>query len=208
MNHDTPNDTHELPDALRWQLRGLRQDESPAADLWPRIAPRLTPHVDGGLPMPTGAHPPAATDARRWRMPVALAASMLVAIGTLALLRYGGPSPGQSSAFSDDAGFAAATDTATSAGSAAATHGAQSITATTPLALAEAHVLHLEYQGAIRELETRPGAAAANPTLRTLDHSAELILAALRQAPDSTRLLKQLRRTYQRRLDLMRLPLA
>ena len=66
----------------------------------------------------------------------------------------------------------------------------------------------MQYQGAIRELETRPGAAAANPTLRTLDQSAELILAALRQAPDSTRLLEQLRRTYQRRLDLMRLPLA
>lgn len=207
MNHDTRNDTHDLPDALRWQLRGLRQDAAPAADLWPGIAQRLTPNASDAFPTPSGARSPATAATWRWRMPVALAASVLVAVGTLGLLRYGGPSPGQSSSFSDDVGFAAATDSAPSAGAAHTTHSAP-ITADTPLALAEAQALRMQYQGAIRELETRPGAAAANPTLRTLDQSAELILAALRQAPDSTRLLEQLRRTYQRRLDLMRLPLA
>ncbi|WP_052108051.1 anti-sigma factor [Aerolutibacter daejeonensis] len=207
MNHDTHNDTHDLPDALRWQLRGLRQDEAPAADLWPGIAQRLTPHARAAFPAPSGVRPPAAMAAWRWRMPVALAASVLVAVGTLGLLRYGGPSPGQSSSFSDDAGFAAVTDSAFSSDTAHATNNAL-ITADTPLALAEAQALRLQYEGAIRELETRPSAAAANPTLRTLDNSAELILAALRQTPDSTRLLEQLRRTYQRRLDLMRLPLA
>lgn len=207
MNHDIHNDTPDLSDALRWQLRGLRQDEAPAAELWPGIARRLTPHASDAVPAPSGARSPAVTAAWRWRMPVALAASMLVAVGTLGLLRYDGPSPGQSSSFSDDAGFALV-DAATSSGTPQAMHNAQPVTADTPLALAEAQALRLQYQGAIRELESRPGTAAANPTLRTLDHSAELILAALRQAPDSTRLLEQLRRTYQRRLDLMRLPLA
>lgn len=207
MNDDIRNDTHELPDALRWQLRGLRQDEAPAADLWPDIAPRLMPHASTPTLHRLSARSPAATAARRGRVPVALAASMLVAVGTLGLLRYGGPSPEHASSVSDDAGFASAADTATPVGPAPATRNPP-ITGDTPLALAEAQALRLQYEGAIRELETRPGAAAANPTLRTLDHSAELILAALRQAPDSTRLLEQLRRTYQRRLDLMRLPLA
>ena len=30
-----------LPEALRWQLRGLRRDATPQADLWPGIAARL-----------------------------------------------------------------------------------------------------------------------------------------------------------------------
>ena len=38
------DDAGALPDALRWQLRTLRQDTPPARDLWSDIAPRLGPH--------------------------------------------------------------------------------------------------------------------------------------------------------------------
>lgn len=210
MKHDT-HDTHdatELPDALRWQLRALRQDQPPTTDLWPGIAQRLTPQSGDTVSTGWGGQPTATAARQRSRMPVALAASVLVAVGTLGLLRVGGPAPGQSSSFADDAGFPSTPDTARLSATPRAAGNAPPISADTPLALAEAQALRMQYQGAIRELETRPGAAAANPTLRTLDQSAELILAALRQAPDSTRLLEQLRRTYQRRLDLMRLPLA
>jgi hypothetical protein len=67
--NNTP-DHNELPDTLRWQLRALRQDAMPARDLWPGIAARLA------------AQPPARTP-QRWLRPVALAASLVLAIGTV-----------------------------------------------------------------------------------------------------------------------------
>ena len=223
MNHDMHDtaDPAELPDALRWQLRALREEHAPAADLWPRIADRLSPsgREHGAPPVAmspwtsTSPAPPTVhalgNPARRGSsVPVALAASVLVAVSSLGLLRHGGPpAEGQAQAASPRASTADS-PWLPSAGTGTADDGAQHVTTGTPLALAEAEGLRLQYEGAIRELETRPGAAAPNPTLRTLDQSAALILAALRQAPDSTRLLEQLRRTYQRRLDLMRLPLA
>lgn len=213
MNHDTRDihDATELPDGLRWQLRALRQDEAPAADLWTGIAARLTARTGEAAPLPPplpSQASPGVARLRRSRMPSALAASVLVAVGTLGLLRHGGPSPDrQAPALAAPAGTAV-TDGATAAHPAANTLDGRHAAADTPLVLAEAEGLRLQYEGAIRELETRPGTATASPALRTLDQSAELILAALRQAPDSTRLLEQLRRTYQRRLDLMRLPLA
>jgi hypothetical protein len=213
MNRDTHDihDLGELPDALRWQLRAQRQDEAPAADLWPGIAARLTARTGETAPLPFALPFPASKGTawlHRSRMPVALAASVLVAVGTLGLLRHGGPSAdGQTTGTPPLASVSLPAGTPAALGG-AATRDERRITAHTPLALAEAEGLRLQYEGAVRELETRPGGTAPNPTLRTLDQSAELILAALRQAPDSTRLLEQLRRTYQRRLDLMRLPLA
>lgn len=205
MTHDADHshdDTHELPDALRWQLRALRQDQAPTHDLWTGIAPRLAARTDARA---VEVRSPAVPVSPRWRVPVALAASVLVALGTLGLLRYGGPSADQQAALAARAMDARAL-AMTSARDQRAIQ--RPITAGTPLALAEAEGLRRQYEGAIRELEIRPGSNAADAALRTLDQSAELILAALRQAPDSTHLLEQLRRTYQRRIELMRLPLA
>ncbi|MFT3669295.1 MAG: hypothetical protein QM795_12120 [Pseudoxanthomonas sp.] len=66
----TPHDpTPPSDDALRWQLRALRQDTPPARDLWPDIAARLasTPQQ---APAPK----------RRPLAPFALAASLLLAV--------------------------------------------------------------------------------------------------------------------------------
>lgn len=66
----TPHDPTPLSDdALRWQLRALRQDAPPARDLWPDIATRLA-----------SAPQQAATPKRRALAPFALAASVLLAV--------------------------------------------------------------------------------------------------------------------------------
>lgn len=72
------------------------------------------------------------------------------------------------------------------------------------LMLTEAEHMSREYQAAVRELDTQPLPPALAPTLDELDRNAGIILDALRQDPTSPRLLKQLRRTYERRIELMR----
>ncbi len=72
-NQDRPLFDSMLPDALRWELRALRKDVAPAADLWPSIAARIaaTPQV-------------ARTPVRKsWRplLPLATAASLALALG-------------------------------------------------------------------------------------------------------------------------------
>lgn len=71
-DHSTP-DHNELPDTLRWQLRALRQDATPTRDLWPGIASRLATQQPVRRP-------------QRWLRPVALAASLVLAIGTVGWL--------------------------------------------------------------------------------------------------------------------------
>ncbi|KRA53473.1 hypothetical protein ASD77_01955 [Pseudoxanthomonas sp. Root65] len=69
----TPHDPVPLSDdALRWQLRALRQDVPPARNLWPDIAARLA----------TTPQQVTATPARRRQRvaPFALAASVLLAV--------------------------------------------------------------------------------------------------------------------------------
>lgn len=74
------NNTHdnELPEALRWQLRALRRDETPAHELWPGIAARLQ--------APRQAR-------RRWLVPTAIAASLLLVVGVLGRLGDPASSP-------------------------------------------------------------------------------------------------------------------
>ncbi len=67
----TPHDP--LPssdDALRWQLRALRQDTPPSRDLWPGIAAQLAATPQRAVPRPL----------RRRLTPFALAASVLLAV--------------------------------------------------------------------------------------------------------------------------------
>jgi len=67
---NTSDQNHELPDSLRWQLRALRQDAVPSHDLWPGIAARLS------------TQPPVRRP-QRWLRSVALAASLVLAVGTV-----------------------------------------------------------------------------------------------------------------------------
>ncbi len=81
MKHEIPHNdasaTNDgLTDALRWQLRALRRDEMPGADPWPAIAARLT-----GPRAESLATPSARTAGARWGVPVALAATLAIALG-------------------------------------------------------------------------------------------------------------------------------
>ena len=68
----TPHDPTPLSDdALRWQLRALRQDTPPSRDLWPDIAAKLA-----AAPAPTVAP----VRPHRRVAPFALAASVLLAV--------------------------------------------------------------------------------------------------------------------------------
>ena len=69
--HRDPAADGELPDALRFQLRALRRDQPPAADLWPGIAARLQPQVAAPVRAPRP----------RWLAPFAVAATLALAIG-------------------------------------------------------------------------------------------------------------------------------
>ena len=162
------SDQNSFPDPLRWQLRALRQDQVPTTDLWPGIADRLQPR-----------------DARprrqsRWAGGLALAASLLLVVGT--------------------AVWPVATDVPV----ATTQNRAADPALRDGLMLTEAEHMSREYQAAVRELDTQPLPAALAPTLDVLDRNAGIILDALRQDPTSPRLLKQLRRTYERRIELMR----
>ncbi|MCY7354829.1 MAG: hypothetical protein LH470_07100 [Lysobacter sp.] len=93
MNHDnrTPDDT--LPDALRWSLRGLRRDVVPQHDLWSGIAARITE-------TPAAATYTGARYRRRWNgaVPLAIAATVVFAVGIAWQLRSLPPDAGMSPA--------------------------------------------------------------------------------------------------------------
>lgn len=69
---NTPDNNDNLPDALRWQLRALRQEVAPTNDLWPGISARL-----GTQGVAPSRHP------RRWLQPLALAATLVLAVGAV-----------------------------------------------------------------------------------------------------------------------------
>lgn len=166
------SDHNSFPDSLRWQLRALRQDQAPTTDLWPGIAERLQPRDIRSRRQP------------RWVGGLALAASLLLVVGTAVWLK---PAPvGTSVPVAATQGHPA--DPALRDG----------------LMLTEAEHMSREYQAAVRELDTQPLPPALAPTLDEIDRNAGIILDALRQDPTSPRLLKQLRRTYERRIELMR----
>lgn len=67
---NTDDKTTELPDALRWQLRGLRRDAEPRRELWDGIAARIA--------MQPQSRPAAPVASRRRARPFALLATAAV----------------------------------------------------------------------------------------------------------------------------------
>lgn len=166
--------TH-LGDAqLQLALRGLRRDIEPTQDLWPGIAARLSPHTQQAARISRGAW---ARSSSIW--PWALAASLLLAVG---LLAQPGPRAVRPLAV-------------------ASASGDQVNTAALP---AQAQVMTLHYQAALRELNTDGLPASWQPGLQALDHSAAQVQAALRKNPDSPWLMGQLRQIYLRKIALSR----
>lgn len=155
----------ELPDALRFQLRALRQDTPPTNDLWPSIADRLQPQVSAS---PRRRRP-------TWPMPVALAATLAIAVGAVGLWRSGAVAP----------------TGAPASGAAPAT-----------LVQREADGMSRVYQAALQEVAPGRPPVELQPAFDELDRNAAIILDALAHDPDSRLLLEQLRRTYARRLAL------
>jgi len=180
MNPRNPDrDTHDpadnpLPDHLRWQLRELRRDRAPASDLWPDIAALLTPQASRKS---TAFH----AAPRRWALPVALAATIALAIGVVGWQQDLVRAP-----------------------SATPSIAAVPYNAAPSLVQREAAGLTRQYQAALGEIDRVPSdpAPALQPAFDELDRSAQLILAALERDPDSRLLLQQLRRTYSHRLAL------
>ncbi|QDH70833.1 hypothetical protein [Marilutibacter alkalisoli] len=171
IHRDTPfSQPVPLPDTLRWQLRGLRQEHAPGRDLWPGIANRLPPR---------DAIAAAPRRRKRWPAPLAMAASLLLVVGMLVLGR-----PGWDDLRSPD-------NTAPQVADAA--------TAPSPLAR-ETAGLSEQYQAAFREIGPVPDDNPMRPVIDELDRNASQILTALAEQPDSRLLFEQLRRTYARRL--------
>jgi hypothetical protein len=68
----------------------------------------------------------------------------------------------------------------------------------------EARAISDEYQAALRQFDGAPVATPLAPSISELDRSVTQIQSALVADPDSVYLLDQLRRTYERRLELTR----
>lgn len=171
------NEEHrQIGDAeMRMALRGLRRDIEPGQDLWPGIAARLQ-----ALPQQSGKPP--RTSRATWLWPLAMAASVLLAVGVAWQIRP-----------------------LTSA-TAVVPHIAE-ITAPasdTTLVQREADSMTVHYDAALRELAPRALPAGWQPGLDALDRSAIEIRIAMQHDPNSRLLLERLRTTYTRRLVLAR----
>ena len=146
---------------LVWQLRQLPRELEPGRDLWPGIA--------AGIGQPRRA-------ARlRWIAPLAMAASLLLAVGLVYRAQPAVPAG-------------------------PAVDPAQAIART--VVARESRAVTDEYQAALRQFDGAPVPADVAPALRDLDRSVVQIRRAIAADPGSVFLLEQLRRTYALRLDL------
>lgn len=182
---------------LRRALRGLDTGRSPGRDLWPGIAVRLQ---DAGILPATPQRRPAT----RWPLPMALAASLVLAV-LLALPML----PSSPSGVVPNDGSQAVPEPLAGAPAAPmrratpVAHGG----ANSPLQV-QADALTIEYAAALGQLGTRQAPPALAPSLRELDNSAQTIREAMRQDPQAEFLLGQLQRTYARRLRLTQLAMT
>ena len=164
--------TDEMPDALRWQLRGLREDVAPQRDLWAGIAERIAAGPQVTQPAPIHALP---RPSRRLRW-MAMAASIGLAFALAWQLR---PTPVTAPAPTGSNNVAANT---ISREAAAMTQQYQ-----TALREIDAH--------------GHPVTAHAD-ALRELDAGVQQVRDALTRDPDSSFLLRQLQKLYTQRLAL------
>lgn len=164
MNHDDLGHDRDPADArLRLALRGLRRDEPPARDLWPELAARLAQTPQQAT---TAASP------RVWVPTLALAASLLLAVGLAWHLRPAVAPDDESARLIQ--------------------REAQAMTREYRAALYE-----LE-----RSAPPPPATSPVTPALHELDRSAVQIRTALDRDPDARFLLERLRSTYAQRLAL------
>lgn len=169
----------------RWQARLRAADLSPShtPDLWPAIAAQLEPHSQTQR---TSSVPPAAlagiTRHRRLRrrslIQSMVAAACLVMLVVLAL-------PLKTPVREGASLFAQAHPLDT-------------------LLLREAEGLQREYAAAFAQFEGAPMPAAFAPGLLALDREGQRIHAQLTLSSDQPRLLDELRRVHERRLQLLR----
>ncbi|WP_240126684.1 hypothetical protein [Thermomonas alba] len=178
-----PHETDDI--ALRLALRGLRREIDPGRDLWPEIAARL--QAQGATPPPTRLR----SHRRGWQWPLALAASLALALGLAWQLRPGVTVGSGSPQSATQAPMPAASTIAV----AADTHAALP---------PEAALLTRHYEAALAEIGLRQVPVSWQPGMQALDRSAEQIRQALREQPDSRLLLERLRQTYARRIALAR----
>lgn len=172
---NAPRHDHDLPAALRMQLRALRTPEPPARELWPGIAARLSAQ-------PQAQARPSSTVSRWRRLPQALsvAAVLALALGLGWQLRPSGQDAVQEVAPTG-----------------------QPAPATAPLVVV-ADAMSREYRGALREIPAPPPATPGYRSLLELDASAAAVRDALAQDPGAVFLLQRLQHIHARRLALTR----
>ncbi len=176
----------EHDDELGWKehLRSAAPMPARTPDLWPGIAARLPAQtLDAQSPahgVPAAALRSVRTAPRRRRQGLTL--SLLASACLLAVVVLGvpvkplsGPAPGPMA-------NAHPLDT---------------------LLLREAEALEREYAAAFAQFEGAPLPAALKPGLQALDQEGRRLHATLAEHPRQARLLDELRRLHQRRLDLL-----
>lgn len=179
---NTPRNEHDLPPALRMQLRALHTAQEPGRDLWPGIAARLAEQP------PAQAQGPAPSSSGRWRgLPrmLCLAAVLALALGLGWQLRPGDQPPAP-----------AAVSPAPASDMIGPATGA-------PLVVV-AEAMTREYRGALRELPAPRPATPGYSSLLELDANAAAVREALAQDPDAVFLLQRLQHIHARRLALTR----
>ena len=173
-DHEAGRNDAPLDASLRLQLRGLRRDVDPSADLWPGIAARIAAAPRSAQRSPSMRRGPGGSRLAPW----ALAASLVLVVGVAWKLQP--PSLAPSAAV------------AASAGLPMLDRQADAMTREYQAAL---HEIEAATPG---RTQAHPEAAA----LRELDHSAKQIRTALERDPDARFLLDRLRKTYTQRLAI------
>ena len=175
------NEYTQMGDAeMQMALRGLRCDIEPEHDLWPGIAARLQSLPQQSAQSSRGSRP-------KWLWPLALAASLLLAVGLVRQIKPFKPA-------GDGVPLVArASSVAPSA-----------IIENGTLVQREADSMTVHYESALRQMELQPLPAGWQPGLEALDRSAIEIRTAMQTDPNSRLLLERLRATYTRRLVLAR----
>lgn len=176
----------EQDDELGWRERLRAAAPMPARtpDLWPGIAARLpaqAPYAQSPAhSVPAAALRSVRTVPRRRRRSLAL--SLLASASLLAVVLLGVPVKPLSGPAPAPMANAHPLDT---------------------LLLREAEALEREYAAAFAQFEGAPLPAALKPGLQALDQEGRRLHAALAEHPRQARLLDELRRLHQRRLDLL-----